>query len=402
MTISDKIGSSSMEMMVRVSGFIFSFNVHRLLYAISEKHLNEDDVKSITLDIREQDVNVEREMLRLEKYRRTYNKEWPTEDNKRFNTSARFAFRMRSGIKGIKTQVRSFCKKSRRRWPNGKGEPQAIDHSLISDKEAYMRDLFGLDSYPPCVQQLFLAMISFNENVYKMLNISLEALSEEKETRKDVQRCMELMQEARERSRGNLISILEAIDSNPEIKDVILKTQTLQPTNDNPLLKEWVESRGDEEKEALFAQKYFHNCTQKDVDKMELIKIVYEADGKQDMIECMTIFNCDNTKARRINMIIANFDKLLPEKCKGNKIPAIHLHVFMRWCSDSVGYETFLNYFGKHYRARGGKKELVSKGALSGASCACARDNNKYMAIKKELLEAITKQFPAEPLQQSA
>lgn len=402
MKISSQIGHSHVEAMNLILRFIVSFNVHRLLYAISEKRLDEDAIRSITLDVEEKIISLKRQTLYLERFSMNYNNEWPADDNQCLDTSARLTLRMRSGIKGIKDQVMSFYKKSRRRLPEGQEAPQAIDHSLISPKETYISDLFGLETYPECVHELFLAMISFHDQMHVCLNISLGALSEEKETRQDVRRCLELMAEAREKSRKNLIAILEAIDSNPALKKVIMQSESLQPTDANPVLKAWVESRGDNDTESRFAAEYFHNCTQKDVDNLELFMVVSEAGGDRNLVECMTIFNCGAERARNINSAICRFDSFLPEKCKGNKVPATYLYVFMKWCGDGVGYETFLNYFFKHYKAAGGTRDRIEKSSLSGAAHKAARNDRQFENVQRKLLETLNAAYPPESLTETA
>lgn len=392
MITSDKIGNSHVEAMNKILSFITSFDVHRLLYAISMKRLDEDAIRSITLDINEQNVRLERQKEYLFKFGRTFNQEFTTDDNKCFDTSARFAFRMRSGIKGIKNQLRSFSRRSRQKLRPGQEPPQAIDRSLISG-EAYMQDLFGLESYPDCVKELFDVMIRFHENMMDCLDESLRRLSEEKATRQDNHRCLELLKQACEKCRKNQTIFVNALNSDPAIKAAFLNSDEFKPNDKNPVLKEWCKNRGNKGK---FASVFFHNCTTGDVNKIKFYETMTEAEGDTDLIECMTIFSCDIEKAKHINLAIRRFDNLLPKKCKRNQIPSIHLHVFMRWCSEGVGYESFLNYFTKHYEEAGGKKEAIGKSALSGASRECAKSAKKYETVKKEMVDKLDKLYEEE------
>lgn len=393
MTISDKIGNSHVEAMNKILSFITSFDVHRLLYAISAKRLDEDDIKSLTLDICYQNLKLERQREYLFKFGKTFNQEYTTDDNKCFDTSARLLFKMRSGVKGIKKQVKSFCQRSRQRLRPGQEAPQAIDRSLIST-DAFMKDLFGIESFPDCVKELFDVMIRFHQNMMDCLEESLRVLSEEKETKQDFRRCVELLMKACEKCRKDQIVFVNAMNNNPALRAAFLKADDFKPNDKNPVLKEWRNSQSDK---GTFASSRFHNCTLEDVSKISFYQTMTEADGDPDLVTCMTLFNCSREKAEAIDLAISRFDILLPDKCKRNKIPSIYLHVFMRWCSEGVGYETFLNYFNKRYKEAGGTLDVIKKSALSGPSAMCARASKKYETVKKEMLSKLDKIYPQKP-----
>lgn len=402
MNISDQIGSSHVEAMKKILAFILSFNVSKLLYAICAKRMDEETIRSITLDIRLQNLRLDRQMEYLFKFGKTFNKEWATYDNKCFDTAARLSFKMRSGIKGIKKSVMAFCKRSRRRLKPGEVAPQAIDCTLIAANQEYMGDLFGLESYPDYVKELFQEMINFHENLYNCLEESLRVLSEEKEIRDDQRRCLELLQEALAKSRLNMITLVKSSNTDSTLKKALLNSPSYQPNDSNPVLKEWENSRNSEARQRAFAAAFFHNCSPEEVGRITIRKTITEAEGDLELVSCMTIFNCTREKALRINHVISSFDSLLPAKCKNNKIPSPHLFVFMRWCSEGVGYKSFLNYFNKRYKASGGRLELIGDSALCGASAQRARSTQKYKSVEKDMIEKLNKMFPPESVQKTA
>jgi hypothetical protein len=392
MTISDKIGNSHVEAMKKILAFINAFNVHKLLYAISEKSLDEEDVVSITLDIREYNVKLQRQKVFLFDYTKTVNKKYALEDNKLLDTSARLTHRMRSGIRGIRKTIKSFCKKSMQRLRPGQKEPQAIDRSLIAT-EAYMRDLFGLESYPECVKELFVEIMSFFNNMNACLEEAHRSLAEEKETRGDKLRCLELLVEACEKCRSQQEFILEAAKNDQSLKAALLNSKDLQPNSENPVLNAYVNS---EENKETFASEFFHNCSPRDVSKIAFYKTMMEAEGDTNLMACMALFGCDKEKARQINYAISHFDSLLPERCKRNKIPAVHLYVFKQWCGGGIGNDTFLNYFNKHYKEAGGQRETIGKSALAGVSTRALYENEKIEVVKRTMLIKLSKMQPTE------
>ena len=121
---------------------------------------------------------------------------------------------------------------------------------------------------------------------------------------------------------------------------------------------------------------------------------VQEADGEPELASCMTLFGCDKAKAKQMNEAIARFDSFLPAKCKRGKIPAVHLFIFMKWCSLSVGYNSFLNYFNKRYK---GKWETISRSAMSNVT-----QSSQFDTVKKEMHKKLAEMFPKSSFQQRA
>lgn len=388
MIISDKIGNTHVEEMERILAFVTSFNVHKLLYAITEKRFDEDAIDKIRLDIGEQNIRLERQKHFLFNFTKTCNSEYALDDNKLVDSSARLSFRIRSGIKGVRNNLKDFYKKSRRRLPQGQSAPQAIDRSLIAT-DSYMKDLFGLESYPECVKMLFLEMVKFYNTMNDCLTEALRSLSEEKDIKGDKKRCLELLIQACDRSKQSQAIFIEAMENDPSLKAHMQQSDILRPNEYNPVLKAWVNSGGSED----FAKTYYHNCSPRDVGKITLYKTLTEADGDPDVMSCMTIFKCKLERAKKINYAISHFDSLLPEKPKRGQIPSTYLHAFMRWCSDTIGYETFLRYFNKRYRECGGKWEVITASALSGASAQSARSTNRYEEAKSNLRKGLDEMF---------
>ena len=201
MEVSNQIGHSHIEAMRKILEFIDGFNVQRLLYAIDTRRFDEETIESITHDIREQNLKLERQKKSLFKYTKSWNKEFCHPDNKLIEHSAGLIYRMRSGVSGVKKTLKKFCKPSRRRLPPGAAKPQAIDRSLISPQTAYMATLFGLSHYPPCVSELFVEMIKFYGTMNECLVEAERSLDEEKATKSDWRKCLELLKKACDKCR---------------------------------------------------------------------------------------------------------------------------------------------------------------------------------------------------------
>ena len=378
MRTSPHIGNSHLEQMNLIYEFICRFDVHNLLYAINGKQLDEDEIVSLTNDIREYNVKLGRQKQYLFKYCKTFPKEFAHEDNNMVDSSVKVSWRMRSGSAGVKKIFKRFCKVSYKQLPKGATEQQAIERSLISSKN-YMLELFGLSSYPQCVKDLFLMMFEFYTNMSECLEEGMRALKEEKVTKEDARKCLEILIKSCEKSREAQAHLIEAMMSDPELKKSVMENKTLSGDDENPVLKAYKNSATSKEQ---FAQHYYHNCSPKDVGKITIYDAYSVADEDPNLSFAKVVFGKDIEKIHKINYVIEHFDDLLPKDCKRNKIPAMNLFFFYEWCGSSVGVESFLSYFNKYYAEHGGKWETVGKSAIAGArtkDTTCKDDSLKKM-----------------------
>lgn len=357
-----QIGNSFWEQMNLILEFVCHFDVEHLLYAINGKRFNEEDIVSITLDIKSYHVRLQKQKEYLFKFGQTFNKKYAHDDNKFFDTCARVSWKIRSGTAGAKQVFKRFCKVVRKKLPEGTPNPQAHSCSLISSPN-YMGSLFGLSTYLPCVRDLFEVMLGFYEDLNDCIMESMRIMKEEEAVREDHKKCWKLLEEACEKSHKAQLHLIEALEENPDLKKAVLETPSLSGEKENPVLKEYKHAGNMED----FAAAYFHNCSPKDISKITLHKAYAEADEDPGMMLAMTVFGKDKEHIQRVNHIIDRFDELLPDKCKRSKIPALHLFFFMDWCNPLVGVESFLNYFNKRYQESGGKWEVIGASALNGA-----------------------------------
>lgn len=359
----NKIGNSHEEEMSLILEFILDFDVNRLLYAINGKQMREEDIISITIDIQEYYAKLSRQKVYLFRFGQTFNQRFTTEDNKCFDTSLKTSRRMRSGFTGIKKAIfKPFVKVSRKRLPDGTPNPSIKDRSMISTAN-YCADLYGLSSYPNSVKDLFRVMLQFYEIVDECIAECMRILKEEKELKADGIRCLDLLIEACEKSKKNQLHIIEAIESDPCFREAVKNSPIITGDENNPVLTAFKKnsmSKG-------FAQAFIHNCTFADVGKITLYQRINEADIDPMLMLAHTVFGNDDDKIKRINYIINHFDELLPTVCKRSTIPAYYLFVFMEWCGNIIGVDSFLKYFKKYYQSHGGKWKVVGKSAINSA-----------------------------------
>ena len=142
----NKIASTHEEEMNLILDFVSNFDVHKLLYAINGKHLREDDIESLTLDIQAYLNRLKRQSTYLFRFGKTFNKEFALENNKCFDTQLKLSRRIKSGLAGVKKKVfRRFVKVTRRRLPEGAPAPTIHSRSLITT-EHYSLDITRMRS----------------------------------------------------------------------------------------------------------------------------------------------------------------------------------------------------------------------------------------------------------------
>ena len=395
MRTSPKIGNSHLEQMNLIYEFICHFDVDNLLYAINGKRLDEDQIISLTNDISEYNAKLNRQKQYLFKYCKNFPKEFAHEDNNLVDSSVKVTWRMRSGAAGFRRVFKTFNKVSRKQLPSGVPEHQAHEVSLISSKN-YYSDLYGLSSYPQCVKDLFRTMIDFYTNMYECLEEGIRALKEEKVTKGNAKKCLDILIKSCKKSREAQSHLIEAIMADPDFKKSVMENKTLSGDDENPVLKDYKNSDNSKER---FAQKYYHNCSPKDVGKITIYEAYSEADEDPNLSFAKVVFGKDMMHIQKINYVIEHFDKLLPEKCKGGKIHALNLFFFYEWCKPIVGVESFLKYFDKYYKEHGGKWEPIGKSAISGANTkhtTCNDDSTQKIKDKmlKQIEQMLLIKFP--------
>lgn len=387
MRISPKIGNSHLEQMNLIYEFICHFDVNNLLYAISGKQLDEDEIVSLTDDIRDYNAKLRYQSHYLFKFCKKFPKEFASEDNHHIHSSVKISWRMRSGAAGIKKIFKKFCRVSRAKWPTDAPEPQAVNRSLISTKN-YMLELFGLSSYPDCVRELFCEMFDFYKNMNDCLEEGLRCIKEVENIRGDAKKCLDILIMSCEESRKHQQTLLEAIMTDPEMKSAVLKNKNLMSEEENPVLKAYKNTLSNKEQ---FAQRYYKNCSPKDIDKITVYDVT-STDEDPNMVLAKVVFGNDPDKIYRINYVIEHFDELLPDKCKRGKIPSLNLFFFYGWCSPKVGIDTFLKYFDKYYIEHGGRWSTIAKSAVSGAQKSHTKcKNGSTQKVKDDMLSKINR-----------
>ncbi|MBQ9176460.1 MAG: hypothetical protein IJ139_06295 [Bacteroidaceae bacterium] len=372
---------SLIEEMEQTCKYVMEFNVNRLLYAINSRKMDSNAVELIDRMIGEQVAKLNKNKTRLLAITSNFNTTYPRNDgSEAIDTTQRITRRIKGGLIAHRRTIKTFTKKSRRRPPHGKTSVPAIHNSALTTE--HMEDLFGLDSYPPCVANLFATMIEFCTLLGDCIQETLNTLSDEQMAREDKERMRSLLDECLRQSIANQRLIIGYMRHAGDDRYGIL-------SESNTMLEEYKRARTDEAKMDVFAPKYFHNCTRYDTDRIAIYEAIEQAGGNTELMQCAKLCNCDNTKAGQIITCIKHFDTLLPNPCPRGVIPGMHLHVFMKWCSDDVKQGHFLPFFERLYTKWGGTLSVPGPSSLSNISQQYARGTQKYRETESKMHERI-------------
>ena len=232
-------------------------------------------------------------------------------------------------------------------------------------------------------------MYEFYEDLNECIEEGLRTVKEVKNIKGDSRKCLDILTKSCEQSKKNQRTLIEAITLDPEFKKAVVKNKTFS-SDENLVLKDFKMNSSHKEQ---FAQKYYKNCSPKDVDKITIYEVT-SVDEDPNMVFAKVVFGDNEMRIHKINYVIEHFDELLPEKCKRNKIPAMYLYFFYERCKPKLGGESFLKYFNKYYKDHGGRWEPIGKTALTGArskNTLCKDDSTKK--LKDEMLRQIESMF---------
>lgn len=364
MRVSRNIGHSSLEQIALVGHFIENFDSSKLLYAIEKKRFDQDDIISITEDIKIQNSKLCKQRISLNRMSYSYNKKFATDNNGVFDTGKKVCLTIKSGIKGIKDLLVKFTPRINRSQANGPQEGQAILRSAISSS-VYPLQLFGYETYPDCVKELLEEMINFFNNLNDCLRICREVIDEERDLKKDGKRCLDLFVQACEKALERQRYIIEALNNDPAFLKAAMNNDEITGDSENEILKKYDQDKGDDTR---FAQKYIHQFCPVEINKLVVNKGIKSA-CSGDITPNEELLFGHNNKSHVIDIryVIENFDILIADvKCKRNCIPALQLLVFMNWCGTNGMQNMFCSYFTKSYEAANGKWNVPGPSALSG------------------------------------
>lgn len=316
------------------------FDTHRFLYGLQYRNWNEVKLRIMLDDVTSSLNKLEKEYNRLVEFAKTFNLEFATDDNQRFDSALTLLRKIRSGISETKQIFMKFCPRAhKQRFYRAVGsKPLSVfDYSAIN-ADAYQFDLFEFENYPHLVSELYQEMEKFFFLLSRCIQLCKQVLEDEKKIKKDHAYCKFLYEEFKEKVLKEIIDIIMMIP-----KDAKELTEEQNPA---------IASRNHFADDAAWASFGFHNFSKTET-KCLVIKQVLEEEAESDLTRTeILLFGNDEKKVHQCRYIIQHFDDLIPETYHREKLPAKMIQMFFLYVGIKHGLEeTAANYFNDMYNA---------------------------------------------------
>jgi hypothetical protein len=271
------------------------------------------------------------EMLRLSKFRMSFNLDFAVDDNQRFTTAEMLFNRLRSSMACIRKRLRQGCPIIRKLPPNPNFKPSVFERSVLT-KGCCARDLYDITSFDDNVQALYYEQQALFACVIASLSICYSVIKEEKDTIADPALCVQRLDEQCERLLEEMEDRLDFMNNIPE----------------SEILKK-IEVMGKEK----YAQSNFHKPSVREM-KIYAANIGRLRQQQQTNGSIMPSKLLQNGRADDVILLITHFDDIRPSNRK--KMDALKIRLFCNYCDGGkvdnpkqIYYQLLLNlYKGKH------------------------------------------------------
>ena len=317
---------------------IAKFNPERFLFAIEHKNCDETEMELMARQVAENRAKLETEYTRLLSFAKTFNKEFVTGNNKCFDTALTLLRKMRTGMSQTKKIFMKFCPRARRedvRHVIGNMPVSAYEYSYIS-AGTYPLPLFQFDTYPPCVSGLYNEMEKFFVLFVKCIGLCKRVLAEEEKIRKDKRYCFYLFQDFKRKVLHEIAGMISIF--NKDSRELSEEANSA------------IASRNKYDNDEAWSPIGFHKFQKEEV-KLLVIKQELDEEAKTGLSNTeILLFGNDKERVERIRDIIYNFDNLVHNEYKGQKLPAKMVQMFLQYVGIGKGLESkAVEYFFEKY-----------------------------------------------------
>ncbi len=287
-----------------------------------------------TLDmVRVYQLRMNMEGRSLTKFAETFIQQFATDNNKCFESAARYFNRIRSTLCALKKVFQKTCQRSMAQLPDGK-VPSVFERSLLA-KGAYVVDMYGLDSYSNTVQQLYVELNTLLTSATNILGLCHQMIENEAMIRDDVEQLKMIYHE----------SCQSLMSSVREYADFMGVSEQLPETELNKR-----KAKAGSMKE--FLQKEYHNVAKQEFKKFVWLEAVRQGRSGGLTEEETYLWVDDHRKVRLVHWVIDHFDELNVEGQQG-KIDSTLIVYFLKWCGVEPKKERRLYmYFCDNYKGR--------------------------------------------------
>lgn len=324
----------------QVKDIVSNFEVegaNRLMSALKMKHMDLEEIERLTEYISQARDKMSKELDRLHRYEKDFNKDFATDHNDYYNSVSEILRHMRSHMSPLKTILKKFCPRQHPTTSECAAydipQKSVFEESTLS-KGIYEGNLFDLSSYPPIVQGLFNELIGFFKAEEECMNLCTEILQEEMDIRKDPVRSKCSLDTYRRKAYKRLRNQI-----------FLLNEETINSLKEiTPAYQRYLTYPSDEG----FAQGEFHKHNHADMEHFCIIECLTET--AEITIEEKALWGNNPKTIKKIKYVISHFDELLPSDFR-QKHMGLYLYIFCQWALHN-NVKRALEYFTAHYKGK--------------------------------------------------
>lgn len=318
---------------------IENFSEKRFLSSLHLKSsMSLEDIISMDSEVLTAISHLQKQHADLQAFSKEFNNQFVTRDNHYFNSAHQLLRKIHTGATQVKHIYRRLTPNSTAAVPNhvpaNYVKPSIYERSALG-AEAYTQPLYGIESYPPEVQNLYNDMNRFFSLLRDSLLLCIEVIRQEEYIRRDAGQCCELYNKFKGENYLRIKRHINSINILSKEFDAFF----------NPAIDLRQSCATEEE----FAQKAFHDQEFEDVCTLTVKELVEEEQRGEYTKEELLLFSDDREKIRQVRYIIQHFDQFIPADYKRATVPANLVACLMWWC-DPKEDKAFVEYFTTTYR----------------------------------------------------
>ena len=322
------------------------YDKNKILYALYNKELNEDDIKMMLDDVKAARNKIHKEYLSISRFSTKFPWEFATANNKCFDTVKSLLNKIRSTSKASRILYNKFRPKLHKKAYDKDGKQIQKKTNYLLKGTPYEKDCFT-NEHPPIVEELCCEIESLYVDILAINVICRETLNNERSIKMDKEKCMEVYNKSVDR-------IKKSLDWNNGSITIELKSTSVEEI---AKIREHAQNLKD------FAFQEYHKINDKEF-KQYIIKITIIKGVDNGLLGLENILWAKNSeKGKQVRFLISHLeeivDKLEVFKTDGpHKIPGGFITWLMEW-SEKEGTDTqFFKYLRDTYK---GSKYLLPK-----------------------------------------
>lgn len=311
----------------------------KFVEGVKNRHRTLFEIQQMTEQVKMYQHRINMESNAVTKFAEDFIRSFATPNNKCFDTAEILFGKIRSTIASLKEVFYQTTATDRTQLPQDVEAPSVFNKSPLGHG-VYQADMYGIESYPPEVQELYNALETMFTSATSTLALCHLMIEQEAATRNDIVQLRQIYKE----SCNEMLETVKAASS------FITTTQEL-PENE---MEELREKAGSEDNEN-FLKSGYHSYNKQVMTQYLIIKEVKQA-RNDGLTEREAFFWRNNhKKGLMARKVVENFDLVTDAEGQKGSLSSRVLVEFLKWCGVSESLETQLykQYFIPKYSAKG-------------------------------------------------